>query len=90
MSRSIAPDRTVLVTPGSSGIGLARLGFADRGSRVFGTSRHDREGVNGVTMVRLDVSSTTEFRSTGLPYSRPGPLTFAIATVIAFNRLDVH
>jgi NAD(P)-dependent dehydrogenase (short-subunit alcohol dehydrogenase family) len=46
------------VTGASSGIGLAtaRL-FADRGARVFGTSRRDRDGPDGVRMVRLDVGS---------------------------------
>ena len=63
MSRTTPIDRTILVTGASSGIGLAtaRL-FADHGTRVFGRSRRDREGVDGLTMVRLDVSSEESVR----------------------------
>ncbi|TDD88892.1 SDR family NAD(P)-dependent oxidoreductase [Actinomadura darangshiensis] len=55
--------RVVLVTGASSGIGrAAALMFAERGFRVFGTSRRDRDdehgvGEHGVEMLRLDVCS---------------------------------
>ncbi|MGH3242236.1 MAG: SDR family oxidoreductase [Spirillospora sp.] len=54
---------TVLVTGASSGIGraTARL-FADRGARVFGTSRHARLDEREVRMVRLDVGSPESVR----------------------------
>ncbi|GAB3445062.1 oxidoreductase [Streptomonospora sediminis] len=53
-----SPDRTVLVSGASSGIGreCARL-FARRGFRVFGTSRSPRPDADGVEMLRLDVAS---------------------------------
>jgi NAD(P)-dependent dehydrogenase (short-subunit alcohol dehydrogenase family) len=52
------PNRVVLITGASSGIGraTARL-FADKGFRVFGTSRRRRADEHGVQMLRLDVSS---------------------------------
>ena len=48
----------VLITGASSGIGqsTARL-FAERGCRVFGTSRQTRPDTPGVEMLRLDVRS---------------------------------
>ncbi|MGH3761429.1 SDR family oxidoreductase [Actinophytocola sp.] len=55
--------RTVLVTGGSSGIGqaTARL-FAERGARVFATSRGQHPDEGGVEMLRLDVRSAESVR----------------------------
>ncbi|GAA1847477.1 SDR family NAD(P)-dependent oxidoreductase [Actinomadura bangladeshensis] len=54
----------VLVTGASSGIGRATaLLFAERGARVFGTSRRDRPDEAGVRMLRLDVRSDESVRA---------------------------
>ncbi len=58
------PDRTVVVTGASSGIGQATArAFADEGWRVFGTSRRDRPDDPGVTFLRLDVRAEESVRS---------------------------
>jgi NAD(P)-dependent dehydrogenase (short-subunit alcohol dehydrogenase family) len=60
IAASTARHRRVLITGASSGIGkaAARL-FADRGFRVFGTSRYARADARGIEMLRLDVRSNT-------------------------------
>lgn len=57
-------SRTAFVTGASSGIGraTARI-FAERGWRVFGTSRRERPTEQGVTMLTLDVRSEDSIRS---------------------------
>ncbi|WP_165974344.1 SDR family NAD(P)-dependent oxidoreductase [Nonomuraea deserti] len=63
MTAAPSASRTVLVTGASSGIGqaTARL-FAERGARVFGTSRRALGDDGGVEMVQLDIRSEESVR----------------------------
>jgi NAD(P)-dependent dehydrogenase (short-subunit alcohol dehydrogenase family) len=71
-------QRVVLVTGASSGIGLACATYlAERGFRVYGTSRQSAADITGVTMLTADV---TDDRS----------VEQAVATVLAREgRLDI-
>ncbi|HET6726148.1 MAG TPA: SDR family NAD(P)-dependent oxidoreductase, partial [Gammaproteobacteria bacterium] len=51
-------EQSILITGASSGIGKSTAqAFAERGFRVFGTSRQVRQGTRGVEMLQLDVKS---------------------------------
>jgi NAD(P)-dependent dehydrogenase (short-subunit alcohol dehydrogenase family) len=71
-----------LVTGASSGIGFATASLlAQRGYRIFGTSRHpeSRPGPEGVPMLQLDVSSDASVRSTVADVvGRAGPIDILI------------
>jgi NAD(P)-dependent dehydrogenase (short-subunit alcohol dehydrogenase family) len=71
-------QRVVLITGASSGIGLACAKYmAERGFRVYGTSRRPMAGPSGVTMLTADVNDDR-------------PVEQAVATVLnREGRLDI-
>jgi NAD(P)-dependent dehydrogenase (short-subunit alcohol dehydrogenase family) len=71
-------QRVVLVTGASSGIGLACATYlAERGFRVYGTSRQSAADITGVTMLTADVTDDSSVEQ-------------AVATVLAREgRLDI-
>ena len=71
-------QRVVLITGASSGIGLACATYlAERGFRVYGTSRRPNPGPSGVTMLTADINEDQ-------------PVEQAVATLLAREgRLDI-